>query len=138
MSSGRRFLLDTDTVSYALRGEGAVATRLTSHTPSEVCMSAISLSELRFGAEKRRSKRLHDLIDVFASSIEVVSFDAAAAAMFGRLAANLSSRGTPIGQLDTLIAAHAMSLNLTLVTNNSKHFKQVHGLKLANWYSAGA
>src|SRR5688572_12816040 len=132
--SERRFMLDTDSVSFILRGEGGVGARLTTHAPSEVCLSAMSLSELRFGADKRRAKRLHKLIDTFIATIQVVSFDAAAATMFGRVCAALRSKGTPIGILDTLIAAHAMSLNLTLVTNNTKHFKQVHGLKTQNWF----
>jgi tRNA(fMet)-specific endonuclease VapC len=126
-------MLDTDTVSYALRGQGAVGPRLTAHAPSEICVSAISLSELRFGAEKRRSKRLHRLIDTFVTTIEVVPFDAASAALFGRLCARLESRGKPIGTLDTLIAAHAMALNLILVTNNTKHMGRVAGLKTENW-----
>jgi tRNA(fMet)-specific endonuclease VapC len=129
----RRFMLDTDTVSFVLRGEGRAAENLTARTPSEVCLSAISLSELRFGAEKRRSKRLHRLIDVFASTVDVVPFDTAAAAAFGRIAASLESKGSPIGAFDTLIAAHALSLELTLVTNNTKHFVRVRGLKTENW-----
>jgi tRNA(fMet)-specific endonuclease VapC len=131
----RTFMLDTDSVSFVLRGEGGVAERLMAHTPSEVCLSAMSLSELRFGADKRRSKRLHGLIDTFIANVEVVSFDPAAATMFGRICAALQAKGSPIGTFDTLIAAHAMSLNLTLVTNNTKHFKQVHGLKTQNWFN---
>ncbi|MGC4089960.1 MAG: PIN domain-containing protein [Polyangiaceae bacterium] len=130
---GRRFMLDTDTVSFVLRGQGEAAAQLTAHAPSEVCLSSISLSELRFGADKRRSKRLHRLIDTFTDTIEVVPFDAAAAAIFGRVCSALQSKGTPIGTLDTLIAAHAISLDLALVTNNTKHFKQVRGLKTLNW-----
>jgi tRNA(fMet)-specific endonuclease VapC len=133
MTAGSRFMLDTDTVSFALRGQGAVGTKLVAHAPSELCLSAISLSELRFGADRRGSKRLHRLIDTFTMSVTVVSFDAVAAAMFGRLCARLESRGKPIGVLDTLIAAHAMALNLTLVTNNTKHFGRVTGLKTVNW-----
>ncbi|HEY2404667.1 MAG TPA: PIN domain-containing protein [Polyangiaceae bacterium] len=129
----RRFMLDTDTVSFVLRGQGDAGAQLTAHAPSQVCLSAISLSELRFGADKRRSKRLHRLIDVFTATIEVVPFDAAAATTFGHVCAVLDSKGTPIGTLDTLIAAHALALNLTLVTNNTKHFKQVRGLKTQNW-----
>jgi tRNA(fMet)-specific endonuclease VapC len=131
--TARRFMLDTDTVSFVLRGQGDAAAQLTTHAPSEVCLSAISLSELRFGADKRRSKRLHALIDTFTDTIEVLPFDAVAAAIFGRVCSGLASKGTPIGTLDTLIAAHALSLNLTLVTNNTKHFKQVRGLKTQNW-----
>ena len=126
-------MLDTDTVRFVLRGEGTAGANLTAHAPSAVCLSAISLSELRFGAEKRRSKRLHRLIDSFVTAVDVVPFDAVAAALFGRLCADLEGTGTPIGVLDTLIAAHAMSLNLTLVSNNVKHFTRVKGLKTVNW-----
>jgi tRNA(fMet)-specific endonuclease VapC len=129
----RRFMLDTDTVSFVLRGLGNVAEQLTAQAPSTVCMSAITLSELRFGAEKRHSKRLHELIDTFTSSVDVLPFDAAAATLFGRVAIALETKGTPIGTFDTLIAAHALSLNCTLVTHNSKHFKPVRGLKLQDW-----
>jgi tRNA(fMet)-specific endonuclease VapC len=134
----RRFMLDTDTVSFVLRGQGQAGDQLTAHAPSEVCLSSISLSELRFGADKRRSRRLHRLIDTFIATIDVVPFDAVAATIFGRVCAGLESKGTPIGTLDTLIAAHAMSLNLTLVTNNTKHFKQVRGLKTQNWLHASS
>ena len=126
-------MLDTDTVSFVLRGEGNAGMNLTAHAPSAVCLSAISLSELRFGAEKRQSKRMHRLIDTFVTAVDVVAFDAVAAALFGRLCADLEGTGTPIGVLDTLIAAHAMSLNLTLVSNNTKHFTRVKGLKTVNW-----
>jgi tRNA(fMet)-specific endonuclease VapC len=135
--TARRFLIDTDTISFVLRGQGDAGAQLTAHAPSEVCLSAISLSELRFGADKRRSKRLHALIDTITDTIEVLPFDAVAAAMFGRVCSGLESKGTPIGTLDTLIAAHALSLNLTLVTNNTKHFKQVRGLKTQNWLHEG-
>lgn len=133
MSGRVRYMLDTDTVSYALRGQGAVASRLIAHAPSELCISSISLSELRFGAERRASKRLHRLIDTFTASVQVVAFDAAAAALFGRLGARLEAGGKPIGTPDTLIAAHAMSLNLVLVTNNTKHLGRVAWLKTENW-----
>jgi tRNA(fMet)-specific endonuclease VapC len=129
----RRFMLDTDTISFVLRGEGRAAENLTAHAPSEVCMSALSLSELRFGAERRRSKRLQRLIDVFTATIDVVPFDSAAAGAFGRVCSALESKGIPIGIFDTLIAAHAVSLGLTLVTNNTKHFARVRELKTENW-----
>jgi tRNA(fMet)-specific endonuclease VapC len=127
------FLLDTDTVSYVLRGQGPTASRLTAHQPSDVCISALTLSELRFGAERRRSRRLHKVIDVFIASVEVAPFDVACAAAFGRVQAALEAKGTPIGTLDTLIASHALALNLTLVSNNLRHFSKVRGLKVVNW-----
>lgn len=128
-----RFMLDTDTVSFALRGQHGVGAKLIERAPSEVCLSAIALSELRFGADRRASKRLHRLVDTFIEHVEVVPFDSVAATMFGRLCSQLEARGRPIGSFDTLIAAHAMALNVTLVTNNTKHFGRVQGLKTANW-----
>ena len=127
------YMLDTDTVSFAMRGQGRVATRLLQHRPSEVCMSSLSLAELRYGADRRRSRRLHRLIDAFADSVEVVDFGRVAADRFGAIGALLARRGAPIGTIDTLIAAHALALDLTLVTNNGKHFSRVPGLTTETW-----
>src|SRR5438552_2276134 len=106
----RRCLLDTDTVSFALRGEPRVVARLTEARPSFVAISAVTLAELRFGASHRKSRRLHSLIDGFVSGVHVLPFDADVATRFGDLAASLARAGTPIGQLDTMIAAHALTL----------------------------
>lgn len=128
-----RFLLDTDCVSYALRGEGDVAEQIQAHRPSELSISSITLAELRFGAERRKSRRLQRLIDGFVGDIDVVPFDEEVADRFGKVASALASKGTPIGTLDTMIAAHALHLGLTLVTHNQKHFRHVRGLKIADW-----
>lgn len=128
-----RYLLDTDTVSYALQDRGKVAARLFSHKPSEVFVSSITLAELRYGAEKRRSRALHNRIDDFVGTVTVLPFDKAAADRFGAVAIALADRGTPIGNMDTLIAAHALAAQLVLVTNNTKHFARVDGLKTENW-----
>ncbi len=127
------YMLDSDTVSFALRGQGDVAARILAHRPSELCVSAITVAELRFGAEAKGSRRLHSLIDVFVASVSVVDFDSAAAQSFGRVASMLSTRGEPIGTFDTLIAAHALSMKATFVTNNMQHFRRVSGLKTENW-----
>ena len=127
------FMLDTDTVSWALRGQGAVAEHLLAHRPSEICISSITLAELRFGADAKASRALHRLIDAFVQPIDVLPFDEQAAGRFGSVAAALARRGEPIGTYDTLIAAQALACGLTLVTNNTKHFQRVAGLKLANW-----
>jgi tRNA(fMet)-specific endonuclease VapC len=127
------YMLDTDTVSWALRGQGAVPTRLLEHRPSQLCISSITLAELRFGADARGSRKLHGLIDTFVLSVAVLPFDRAAADRFKPVANALARRGEPISTFDTLIAAHALSLGLTLVTNNAKHFQRVGGLKTANW-----
>lgn len=127
------YLLDTDTVSLALRGVGNVADTIVSKRPSQIAISSLTLGELRFGAEKRKSQKLHGLIDVFADTVEVVAFDAAAANRFGKLSALLERRGTPIGTIDTMIAGHAQSLERILVANNGKRFARVPGLQLENW-----
>jgi tRNA(fMet)-specific endonuclease VapC len=127
------YMLDTDTVSFALRGQGRVATRLLAHRPSEICISSLTLAELRYGADLRRSRKLHRLINTFVDSVAVADFDRPAAERFGGLGALLARRGTPIGTVDTLIAAQALALGLTLVTNNERHFTRVPGLKIESW-----
>jgi len=128
-----KYMLDTDHVSYAIRGHGHVGAAILAHRPSELCLSSITLAELRYGADKRASRKLHGLIDAFASNLEVAPFDAEAARQYGRLASRLANRGTPIGQFDALIAAHAVALGISLVTNNVQHFARVRGLKIENW-----
>ena len=127
------YMLDTDTVSFALRGYGRVASRVLEHRPSELSISSITLAELRFGAEARRSRKLHRLISTFVDAIEIMPFDQPAANRFATVAAALTRRGQPIGTFDTLMAAHALSLRLTFVTNNTRHFARVVGLATENW-----
>ena len=128
-----RYMLDADTVSYAIRGEGQVAARLLEHQPSELCISSITLAELRFGGESKRSQKLHRAIRSFVKDVAVIPFDESAAEKFAMVGAVLARRGEPIGALDTLMAAHALSLGLTVVTNNTKHFSRVSGLTVENW-----
>jgi tRNA(fMet)-specific endonuclease VapC len=129
------FMLDTDTVSFALRGDLGVTESLLARVPSSLCISSISVGELRFGAEKRGSKKLHRLIDVFTRSVQVLPFDEGCANRFGKVAADLAARGRPIGHYDTLIAAHALVAKVVLVTNNTKHFREVTQLHIVNWTS---
>jgi tRNA(fMet)-specific endonuclease VapC len=126
-------MLDTNTVSFVFKGRGMVAQRLFSFKPSTICISAITVAELRYGAEKRQSQKLHSLIDRFIAPFSVAPFGQAEAARYGELYAALERKGTPIGELDTQIAAHALALGVTLVTNNERHFRQVEGLQLEDW-----
>ena len=128
-----RYLLDTDTVSYALRGEGQVAARLLDHQPSDLCISSITSAELNFGAEAKRSQKLRRAIRSFTKDVTVVPFDEACAERFGVVAAALATRGEPIGVYDTLVAAQALCLGLTVVTNNTRHFSRVPRLAVENW-----
>lgn len=126
-------MLDTDIVSYASKRAGNAETRIREHDPAELCISALTLAELRFGANRRESARMHRWIDAFIRNIAVASFDAACATRYATVAADLAERGQPIGYFDTAIAAHALALDLTLVTNNERHFRRVPGLRVENW-----
>ena len=128
-----QYMLDTDTVSFALRGHERVAPHVLEHRPSELSISSITLAELRFGAEARGSRKLHRLISTFVESVEVLAFDQRAADRFATVAASLARRGQPIGTFDTLMAAQALLLGLTFVTNNTQHFERVVGLKTESW-----
>jgi tRNA(fMet)-specific endonuclease VapC len=128
-----RYMLDADTVRYALRGQGHVAARLLEHQPSDICISAITLAELNFGANVKRSQKIRRAMRTFTKDVAVVPFDEASAERFGVVAAALSSRGQPIGVYDSLVAAQALSMELTVVTNNTRHFSRVPGLIVENW-----
>jgi tRNA(fMet)-specific endonuclease VapC len=128
-----KYLLDTDSVSFALRGHGQVGARLRAARPSDVCISALTLAELRYGADRKGSRKLHRLIDTFVGAMSVMPFDEPAAGEFGRIGALLADRGTPIDGFDALIAAHAVALRCTLVTGNVRHFSRVPGLAVENW-----
>lgn len=130
----RAFMLDTNAVSYALRGQGRVGKRIRARVPSELCISAITVAELRYGAEKRQSAKLSALIDTFVDSVTVEVFGMVEASRYGALAAHFATAGTPIGQFDTLIAAHALTLGVTLVTSNTRHFGVVPGLVVEDWF----
>jgi tRNA(fMet)-specific endonuclease VapC len=129
-----RYLLDTDTVSFALRGLGRVAERLRDHRPSEIAVSAVTVAELRYGAARRRSRRLNQRLDTFLEAIAVRPFDRPSADRYGKLAADLASRGEPIGMADAMIAAHALELGTVLVTHNTRHFERIAGLNLQDWF----
>ena len=128
------FMLDTDAVSFALRDEGRVGEHIRARRPSELCISSVTLAELRYGADARRSRRLHGLIDTFIRDVRVEPLDLEVANRFGSVAATLARRGQTIGPFDTLIAAHALSLGATLITRNLRHFGRVSGLRVESWY----
>jgi len=128
-----RFMLDTDTVSLWLKGEEKVQEKLVSLPPEQVCISVITLAELRYGARRRKSRRLSQLITTFAETVEVMPIGIPVAERFGEVLHHLSSKGVRIGPLDTLLAAHALAEGLTFVTNNTKHFRRVPGLRIENW-----
>lgn len=129
-----KYLLDTNVVSHAIRGQGRVAENLPAHAPSEFGVSSITIAELAFGVEKREAPRLAREVREFLRPIEILPFDEDVAWRYGILGAHLQRTGETIGVLDTMIAAHAMVRDLILVTNNSKHFDRIAGLRWEDWY----
>ena len=128
-------MLDTNIVSFAMRSRPqAVLDRLAASRPDEVCISAVTLAELCFGAARSSaSRRYGNLIDRFVDRVRSMPFDAAAATSYGRVRAALEASGSRIGDLDMLIAGHALSLQTTLVTNNRAEFDRVAGLGVEDW-----
>lgn len=129
-------LLDTNICVAIMNRDERVRSGLEASVPSRLRMSAITLAELRFGvAKSSQPKRATANLRVLLSRVAVVPFDDVATQRYGELRALLERRGSPIGPLDMLIAAHALSQRWALVTNNSREFRRVPGLKIVDWLS---
>ncbi len=132
------YLLDTNAASEAMRGTPAIDTRLLALPADAWCISAVTRAELRYGVALRPdSARLGRLVEGFLAASTTQPWDAAAADAYGALSAALRRAGTPIGDFDTMIAAHALALDLTVVTDNQRHFERVPGLQVENWLRSG-
>src|SRR5690242_17196186 len=99
-----RFMLDTDIVSYALRGQGGAADVIARHDSSELCISAITMAQLCYGADRRRSSKVRESIEDFVRKVEIVPFNESCARYYGVIASDLEQQGIPIGEFDVLIA----------------------------------
>lgn len=132
------FLLDTNTCIYLIKKHPPeVLRRFNEHTVGDIGISSITAAELHFGVQKcQRPEQNRQALEQFLLPLAVAHFDENAAAAYGHVRAQLEMQGTPIGSLDTLIAAHALSLDLTLVTNNVREFERVPDLKVENWMAA--
>ena len=128
-------LLDTNTCIYLIKKHPPeVLRRFNEYTVGDIGISSITAAELHFGVQKsQRPDENRRALVQFLLPLAVADFDENAAAAYGHVRAQLEKQGTPIGSLDTLIAAHALSLDLTLVTNNVREFERVPGLKVENW-----
>lgn len=129
-----RFMFDTNMCIFLLKHRAEVLDAFLAHREDGICISAIVLAELEFGIENsaQRDKNRMTLLS-FLPLVEILPFDALASAEYGKICADLRRRGTPIGQMDMLIAAHARSRGLTLVTNNTREFERVENLNIADW-----
>lgn len=134
------YMLDTNTCIYLMTGsqpawQQKILARLEAlGTRDEVYVSSVVVSELRYGVQKSRWRKANNsLLDEFLMDFQVVAYDDAAALHYGLVRAALEKKGRPIGPLDTLIAAHAVSLEMTLVTHNVKEFTRIPNLCVEDW-----
>jgi len=130
------YMLDTDISSYIIKGGyGAVEQHLMDKPPSNICISAVTRAELMYGLKALSpTHRLHAAVHRFLKVATALAWDAEAADLFAEIKFQLRSAGTPIGEMDMLIAAHALATDAVLVTNNMRHYEQIKmPLILENW-----
>jgi tRNA(fMet)-specific endonuclease VapC len=128
------YLLDANIVSDLVRNpQGRVAARLDKIDDEQICTSIVVAAELRYGAIRRNSPRLMEQLEIVLSGIKILPLDSPAEVRYGELRTQLEESGQTIGPNDLLIAAHALALGHTLVTDNERELSRVPGLKVENW-----
>lgn len=129
-----KYMLDTNMVIYTMKNRPEQVRQHFKQHQGQMCISSVTLGELIYGAEcsQQPERNLADM-EAMAARLDVLPFDNRAASHFGQVRAELRRAGQPIGPYDMMIAGHARSLGLILVTNNLKEFIQVQGLRLENW-----
>ncbi|MBB4350505.1 MULTISPECIES: type II toxin-antitoxin system VapC family toxin [Rhizobiaceae] len=138
MTTDWRYMLDTNIASEIIRHpDGPVAQRMF-NVSSLCCISSLVASELRYGAEKRASARLIDLVEALIRRLAVAPYEDVSTFHYASIRNDLTAKGALIGPVDLFIAAHARSLDLTLVTNNIREFSRVDGLRVENWLEEAA
>ncbi len=131
------YLLDTNTCVYVIRRRPEAAfRRLDEAAPEEVALSVITAFELEIGVLRAQGRRYSEAVRRFLGEFSILPLEDSAREAYGRLRTGLERRGEAIGAHDMLIAAHAMALDATLVTNNEREFKRIKGLKIENWVAS--
>jgi tRNA(fMet)-specific endonuclease VapC len=130
-----KLLLDTNICIYIIKQQPAtVLKRFLEYQVGDIGISSITLSEMHHGVAKSTHREKNaKALDEFIIPLEVVSFDEEAALVYGDIRTTLEKAGTPIGSMDMLIAAHAVSLGVSMVTNNTREFSRIHGLTILDW-----
>ncbi len=128
-------LLDTDTCIYFLnQASESVVARFKQVSPSEIKLPSITVAELYYGAEKSKAKlKNQETVKNFVSTFEIIPFDEGCCETYAKIRTDLEKSGTLIGPMDLLIGSIALANNFTIVTNNTKEFERIGGLKLENW-----
>jgi tRNA(fMet)-specific endonuclease VapC len=129
-----KFMLDTNICIFTLKNKPQEVREAFNRHHGQLCISTITLMELIYGAEKSASpERNLSVIEGLSARLEVLNYDSHAAAHSGQLRAELARAGTPVGPYDQMIAGHARSLGLVLVSNNLREFQRVPGLRVEDW-----
>lgn len=130
-----KYMLDTNICIYTIKHKPPeVIKAFLCHDPDDMCISSITYGELMHGVEKSQAvERNRAAITLFLSAISILPFDSDAAEEYGAVRADLERKGTPIGPMDMLIAGHARSRGLILVTNNTREFFRVNELEVEDW-----
>jgi len=130
-----KFMLDTNICIYIIRQKTPkVLKHFKAYSVGDIGISSITLAELGFAVEKSQHiQKNQEALDAFVLPLEIADFDEKAAMVYGVIRAELEKAGNPIGSMDMLIGAHAMSLDLTLVTNNTREFQKIKHLKVVDW-----
>jgi len=130
-----KYMLDTNMCIYAQKNNPNVIAKIKQNFQQGLAISSITLAELEYGVQASANieKNAVSLLK-FLSIVDVLPFDSGAAVEYGKICADLRKKGTPIGTMDMLIAAHARAENLIVVTHNTREFERVEGLQLEDWY----
>jgi tRNA(fMet)-specific endonuclease VapC len=129
-----KYMLDTNIVIYTMKNRPQAVREAFQRHYGQMCISSVTYMELVYGAERSSNpERNLNEIEGFAARLEVLPYDNGAAVHTGQVRAELAAKGTPIGPYDQMIAGHARSMGLVVVTNNTKEFSRVDGLRLENW-----
>jgi len=127
------YMLDTDTVSNIVKKHPSAIKKLISHENDDICISAVTNAELFYGLEKKNSQKLFNEVRSIIGKCTIIDFDASQSEIYGRIRFELEKSGTPLGDMDLLIASAAMSTGAILVSHNKKHFSKIKGLKIEDW-----
>lgn len=130
-----KFLIDTNICVALIRQKPKeLIKQITTRRPGDIGISTITIAELVHGAQKSsQTEQNMNALDQFLLPLEIADFDQSAAVIYGHIRTYLENKGTIIGSMDMLIAAHAMSLEVALVTNNTREFKRIPNLKIEDW-----
>lgn len=130
-----KFMLDTNTCIYLIKQKNPkILGHLKRHSVGDIGISSVTLAELQYGvAKSQHVQKNRQALSEFILSLEIALFDEKAAETYGTVRSALEKAGNPIGSMDTLIGAHALSLGVTLVTNNIREFKRIRGLRVVDW-----